>query len=94
MLAVGIHGQGMRVAQRRRLRDAFEHRRTLAAVFRQHDHPQAVVAGGQRLQLLGGAVGAAIDHHPHRRPLRPRCPYRVQHAGTRVVAGNQDEMGR
>ena len=48
----------------------------------------------QRLQGLGATVAAAVDHHPDRCPLRPRRAHGVDDLRARVVAGDDDEMGR
>jgi len=45
-------------------------------------------------QQLRGAVGAAIDHHPHRLPDGERIAHGLHDLGTGVVRGNEYKMGR
>ena len=48
---------------------AVQHGRTLALFARQHQDPEPGSVACQLAQALGRAVGAAVDHDPHRRPL-------------------------
>ena len=73
--------------------EAVQHGRALAAVFGQHQHAQAAGRRRHRLQACGAAVGAAVHHHPHRRPLRARGAHRFVDLGAGVVAGDQHQMG-
>ena len=59
----GTHGQRMGVTLRGRPGDAFEHRRTLAAVFGQHDDRQVVVAGFERIVLTPDVIAAVARQH-------------------------------
>ena len=92
MLAVRIHGQRVGEALARGLLDASQHRRALAAVFRLHQHAQAGVTRRHLAQPVGAAVGAAIHHHPDRRPHRARRRHRIAHLGARVVAGDEYQV--
>ncbi len=92
MLAVGIHGQYVGEPLRGGLLQPVQHCRALALVAGQHKHAQARVGRRLLLQPLGAAVGAAIHHHPYRRPVAPRLAHSVANLGPRVIAGNQDEM--
>jgi hypothetical protein len=65
VLAVGVHRQGVREAGRLRLVQPVQHRGALSTVAFEHPDRQPRVAPGHRLQPGRGAVGAAVDDHPH-----------------------------
>src|SRR5215472_12203884 len=64
MLAVGVHGEHVRVAGARRRGEPIEDRRALAAVTRPDQHPQSRVVPPQPGKQSRRAVGAAVDDHP------------------------------
>jgi hypothetical protein len=93
VLAVAVHRQHVREAGGIGPLQAVQHSRALALVLRQHLHAQQRVGRGQGLQARGRAVGAAVDHHPHRRPLRARRAHRGVNLLAGVVAGDQHQVG-
>ena len=93
MLAVRIHGQRVRVAVLRREVEAAKQGGAFANVVGENDDRKPRILFGHFLQLLGGAVGAAINDHPNGIPETARRAYRLVDLGSRVVAGDEDEMG-
>ncbi|MPM99768.1 hypothetical protein SDC9_146962 [bioreactor metagenome] len=94
VLSVGVHRQRVGEAATGGLVQAMQHRTALALIGRQHEHLQPLVLFRQGLQLFGRPIGAAVDHHPYRRPLRACSPHRIKHLGAGVVTWNQHEMRR
>ena len=92
MLRVGVHGERVRVAFGRCGADAVQHGGTLAAIFREHQHSQAWIRGGELAQPLCSAIRASVDHDPHRVPELPRAAHSFVHCRTGVVARDEDEM--
>ena len=93
VLAVGVHRQRVREAGRARG----------AAGRAARPRPCRRCAGSTNTRRPGSAaaiarrpsaraVGAAVDHHPHRVPLRARGAHRLVDLGAGVVAGDQHQV--
>jgi len=65
----------------------------LALVGRQNDDTQAGVRRGQGLRAFASAIGAAVDHHPHRVPALARAAHRVEQHRAGVVARDDHQVG-
>ena len=76
MLAIGIHGQGMREAARGGGPQPGQDRRALPLIFGLQEHAHARITGGAALKLGASAIGAAVDDDPDRIPLRARFRHR------------------
>ena len=93
MLTITIHGQRMGKARSLGVAQAVQNRCALATIERQHKYPQLGIDGGESLDRRAAVVGAAVDHHPYRRPVAARFNDGFQELGARVIARNDNDVG-
>jgi len=93
MLAVTVHYQHVRITFEAGRTQAVEHGRALAAIPLPPYDPQPTCLVAQRPEHLAAAVGASVDHHPHRPRMTQRVGDSLQQFGTGIVARDEYEMG-
>jgi hypothetical protein len=94
MLTIGIHGEDVGKVFTNGLTEPEQDGIAFAGIWRMAQDAE-VVGGllGERVQKTVAAVSAAIDYHPHGRPGCKSLANGLLQLWSRVVTGNEDQMG-